>query len=103
MSDLMREEFELEAAKVFVVDIEVLKGARTREGFDGFPYRVVNEHGEQSAEVNSLLGCALLFWQASRECLVIDLPKEDLNIDYSGYVSLREVEDSIHAAGVKTK
>lgn len=42
-------------------------------------------------------------WQASRESLVIELPKEDSNIDYSGYVSLSEVEEAIHAAGVKTK
>ena len=42
-------------------------------------------------------------WQASRECLVIELPKEDLNIDYPGYVSLSEVEEAIHTAGVKYK
>lgn len=42
-------------------------------------------------------------WQASRETLVIEMPKEDLNIDYPSYVSLSEVEDAIHAAGVKTK
>lgn len=116
MSDLMREEFELEAAKVFGVDIEVLDGARTGEGFDGFPYRVVNEHGEQSAEVNSLLGCALLFWQASRECLVIELPKPyvwdndggfDRESDPDSECSMAlipkiDVMQSIHAAGVKT-
>lgn len=42
-------------------------------------------------------------WQASRETLFIELPKEDLNIDYPGYISLSEAEDAIHAAGVKTK
>lgn len=56
-----------------------------------------------SSDAYQMLKAAEWAWQASRECLVIDLPKEDLNIDYSGYVSLSEVEYSIHAAGVKTK
>lgn len=56
-----------------------------------------------SSDAYQMLKAAEWAWQASRDCLVIELPKEDLNIDYSGYVSLSEVEYSIHAAGVKTK
>ena len=56
-----------------------------------------------SSDAYQMLNAAEWAWQASRECLVVDLPKEDLNIDYSGYVSLSEVEESLAAAGVKYK
>lgn len=92
MSDLMREEFEQTAIESLVAEGYSVRSAVEvmERGSDG-EYRSVRFNGSWWA------------WQASRECLVIDLPKEDLNIDYSGYVSLNEVEESIHAAGVKTK
>lgn len=112
MSDLMREEFEKVAAEKFEVDVSVLRNARTDEDFDGFPYRVVNQHGDSSEHVNSLLGVALMFWQASRESLVVELP----TAFWPGYLeevdgetiaddlfTKSQVIEAIHAAGVKTK
>lgn len=108
MSDLMREEFEKVAAEKFCVDLKVIHDSRTNEGFDGFPYRVINQHGDQSENVNSLLGVALLFWQASRECLVIDLPEDfpfskEPKYQSSRQQTISECRAAIHAAGVKTK
>lgn len=117
MSDLMREEFEKVAAEKFCVDLKVIQDSRTGEGLGGFPYRVINQHGDQSENVNALLGVALLFWQASRECLVIELPKPyawdndggfDRESDPDSECSMAliptiDVMQSIHAAGVKTK
>lgn len=107
MSDLMREEFEKVAAEKFCVDLKVIQDSRTSEGFDGFPYRVINQHGDQSENVNALLGVALLFWQASREYLVIELPIPvdfpDGTGDYHQMIDPDDLIDAIHAAGVKTK
>ena len=107
MSDLMREEFEKVAAEKFGVDLKVIQDSRTGEGFDGFPYRVINQHGDQSENVNALLGVALLFWQASRECLVIELPiiQECCSDggESSKWMAPEDVIKSIRAAGVKYK
>ena len=109
MSDLMREEFEKVAAEKFGVDLKVIQDSRTGEGLDGFPYRVINQHGDQSENVNALLGVALLFWQASRECLVIELPadahlsRDGLDEHYLSGDMRDQIVESIHAAGVKTK
>ena len=110
MSDLMREEFEKIAAEKFCVDLKVIQDSRTDEGFDGFPYRVINQHGDQSENVNSLLGVALLFWQASRECLVIEPEWPDhysyTKPDCAGAAILdcrSAFNVSARAAGVKTK
>ena len=114
MSDLMREEFEKVAAEKFCVDLKVIQDSRTSEGFDGFPYRVINQHGDQSENVNALLGVALLFWQASRECLVIELPErfdEHYQDDYEDVDGgcfnegryINDVYSALTAAGVKYK
>lgn len=45
-------------------------------------------------------------WQASRECLVIELPKEESYVQSSEtamFFLLEDVRETIHAAGVKTK
>ena len=110
MSDLMREEFEKVAAEKFCVDLKVIQDSRTSEGFDGFPYRVINQHGDQSENVNSLLGVALLFWHASRECLVIKPEWPDryefTNPDVAGSAILdcrSAFQKALTAAGVKYK
>lgn len=57
---------------------------------------------------------AFLTWQASRECLVIELPEQGPSFTVDGVTSfslksegrneaIKEIEVSIHAAGVKTK
>ena len=57
---------------------------------------------------------AFLTWQASRECLVIELPKRGPSFTVGGVTSfslknegrneaIKEIEVSIHAVGVKTK
>lgn len=102
MSELMREEFEKVAAEKFEVDVSVLRNARTDEDFDGFPYRVVNQHGDSSEHVNSLLGVALMFWQASRENLVVELPS-DIKTMAGAVLYADEVRESLTAAGVKYK
>lgn len=45
-------------------------------------------------------------WEASRECLVIELPKEENYVQSSEtamFFLLEDVRETIHAAGVKTK
>lgn len=53
-------------------------------------------------------------WQASRECLVIELPEQGSSFTVDGVTSfslkiegrneaIKEIEVSIHAVGVKTK
>lgn len=100
MSDFMREEFEKVAAEKFCVDLKVIQDSRTGEGLDGFPYRVINQHGDQSENVNALLGVALLFWQASRERLVIELPESVTN---SGTAYIETIRAFIEKQGIKTK
>ena len=103
MSDLMREEFEKVAAEKFGVDLKVIQDSRTGEGLDGFPYRVINQHGDQSENVNALLGVALLFWQASRECLVIDLEPDDPEDEGAAYLHQDFVKERIQSLGLKVK
>lgn len=91
MSDFMREEFEQA-----VVNMHVSHGVTPE---DAAAFLETGSNGYRSVSTKS----AWWAWKASREFLVVDLPKEDLNIDYSGYVSLSEVEESLAAAGVKYK
>lgn len=42
-------------------------------------------------------------WQASREAIEVELPREDRNIDYSGYISKSETEAAIESLGLKVK
>lgn len=87
MSNLMREEFEEWQLQTYCGGSERLRKCKNDESY----YYYTDVQLKWKA------------WQASRECLVIELPKEDLNIDYPGYVSLSEVGDAIHAVGVKTR
>lgn len=103
MSDLMREEFEKE-------------WGQTNE-----------EQGLRFVAELNLYGCDLYLnsgmadrkssawfyfqkgWQASRECLVIELPEKTLITDPSDMLSIgsngaiNKCRDAIHASGVKTK
>lgn len=42
-------------------------------------------------------------WQASRAAIEVELPREDRNIDYSGYISKSETEAAIESIGLKVK
>lgn len=87
MTDLMREEFEA--------------WLRTRPevlniGFNKGTGRYVLREDEERWEA----------WQASRESLVIKLPKEDDYVQSSEtamFFLLEDVREAVHAAGVKTK
>jgi hypothetical protein len=99
----MREEFEAWAAIKFAVDAELLAASRTEEDMDdGFPYRVLNKHGEGSDLVNTLVGTAWAGWQASRAVLVIELPQQS-GANLSWNQAIRYCHQSIEAAGVKVK
>ena len=109
----MREEFEAWAAVKFAVGADLLAASRTDEDMDnGFPYRVVNQHGEESDLVNTLVGTAWAGWQASRAALVVELPNrfaekyQDYFDDVEGgcFNEGRYINDlriAIEAAGVK--
>lgn len=106
MSDLMREEFEA------TYKIEVIRQGKT---FDS----VVFTRESSGEYIVGLVQSAWWAWQASRECLVIDLPdtKEIMPLSPGMYVhEMRKIVDenkytraidlarcAIHAAGVKTK
>lgn len=105
MSDLMREEFESAMAEMLTRDT-----ADTVTALDLMNCRDGNEYKSH------VLSSAWWAWQASRECLVIDLPPEpeypdepDDAIDdsymdeYHSSVGMRHAcINFIHAAGVKT-
>lgn len=86
MNDLMREEFE-KSQKFSGMDFT---RAKTHPDFYESPYANGAWDG----------------WQASRESLVIKLPKEDDYVQSSEtamFFLLEDVREAIHAAGVKTK
>lgn len=99
MSDLMREEFE-----AWVLG----KWPKTRlkkiSAESGAIYSVGNY-------VDPTVQLSWETWQASRECLVIELPKPRVARGYGEQVAealgfndgINYCEESIHAAGVKTK
>lgn len=101
MSDLMREEFEI----AFVARCKKKGEVARLYRFDDGRYEYLDASD------------AWWGWQASRECLVIDLPAEpecpedpdeaidDSHMDsYHSAIRMRNAcRDSIHAAGVKTK
>lgn len=105
MSDLMREEFEQA-----VVNMHVSHGVPPE---DAVAFLETGSNGYRSVSTKS----AWWAWQASRECLVIELPAEpecpedpeeaidDSHMDaYHSAIRMRNAcRDSIHAAGVKTK
>lgn len=119
----MREDFEAWAAIKFAVAVELLAASRTEEDMDdGFPYRIINQHGEQSELANTLVGTAWAGWQASRAALVIEpIPfavvgdyaacgggRSVWDVDYAEKITDRMCEKtavydraSIEAAGVK--
>lgn len=113
-----RDDFEAWAAIKFAVEAELLAASRTDEDMDyGFPYRVVNKHGEGSDLVNTLVGTAWAGWEASRAALVIELPPmpdvpedpeeaiDDSHMDaYHSAIGMRHAcLKFIEAAGVKVK
>lgn len=105
MSDLMREEFEKA-----VVNMHVSHGVPPE---DAASFLEIGSNGYRSVSTKS----AWWAWQASRECLVIELPKPcvwdndggfDRESDPDSECSMAlipkiDVMQSIHAAGVKTK
>ena len=107
MSDLMRKEFEQA-----VVNMHVSHGVPPE---DAAAFLEIGSNGYRSVSTKS----AWWAWQASRECLVIDLPdtKEIMPLSPGMYVhEMRKIVDenkytraidlarcAIHAAGVKTK
>lgn len=93
MSDLMREEFE----KRFPVP----RGVEWRD----YAYHIKNEKQCSLTSHIFYLG-RWETWQASRECLAIELPKENSYVQSSEtamFFLLEDVREAIHAAGVKTK
>ncbi|WP_108524278.1 hypothetical protein [Pseudomonas sp. GV105] len=48
-------------------------------------------------------GWALHVWISSRADIEVELPREDRNIDYSGYISKSETEAAIESLGLKVK
>lgn len=117
----MREEFEAWAGLKFDVDAALLAKSRTEENMDdGFPYRIRNQHGEESDFVNTLVGATWAGWQASRESLVIELPDdgiEDCRKEWpergekygydtfdTGYLyACKKHEEAIESLGLKVK
>lgn len=97
MSDFMREEFEQA-----VVNMHVSHGVTPE---DAAAFLETGSNGYRSVGTKS----AWFAWQASRECLVIELPEKDLITDPSDMFSIgsngaiNKCRDAIHAAGVKTK
>lgn len=98
MSDFMREEFEI----AFVARCKKKGEVARLDRFDDGRY----EYLDASA--------AWWAWQASRECLVIDMPERGPSFTVAGVTcfslknegrneAIKEIEMSIHAAGVKTK
>lgn len=95
MSDLMREEFEV----AFVAE----DVRRCGEGMRSSALYMVEQ---DTVNVRS----AWWAWQASRECLVIELPRP-VEVEVVGvgctcnseYFDIERVKESVHAAGVKTK
>lgn len=87
MSDKSREEFEVFAAA---------NASLKQYPFDKYPV-----DGDEYDAIP--LQCAWSAWQASRAALVIELPPEDTNIDYHGYISRQDAVEAIEAAGLKVK
>lgn len=96
MSDLMREEFEQA-----VVNMHVSHGVPPE---DAVAFLETGSNGYRSVSTKS----AWWAWQASRECLVIDLPadahlsRDGLDEHYLAGDMRDQIVESIHAAGVKT-
>lgn len=99
MSGLMREEFELA-----VVKMHVSHGVPPE---DAAAFLETGSNGYRSVSTKS----AWWAWQASRECLVIELPEPRVARGYGEQVAdalgfndgINYCEEAIHAAGVKTK
>lgn len=97
MSDLMREEFEKA-----VVNMHVSHGVPPE---DAASFLEIGSNGYRSVSTKS----AWWAWQASRECLVIELPlihRDDYANTFGMNCAIEAVDmvkSRIHAAGVKTK
>ena len=97
MSDLMRKEFEQA-----VVNMHVSHGVPPE---DAAAFLETGSNGYRSVSTKS----AWWAWQASRECLVIELPEKARITDPSDMLfigsngAINKCRDAIHAAGVKTK
>jgi hypothetical protein len=53
--------------------------------------------------INLYVGMCLIGWQASRAAIEVELPLEDQNIDYPGYISKQDTESAIESLGLKVK
>lgn len=95
MSDLMREEFEQA-----VVNMHASHGVPHE---DAAAFLEIGSNGYRSVSTKS----AWWAWQASRECLVIELPEPDSDDgdswDQCFKSGVSQCRAAIHAAGVKTK
>lgn len=92
MSDLMREDFEAAIISEF-------KSVGCIDGPD------LSRSENNGDYLNQVAGGAWWAWQASRECLVIELPawEEYSGTDEGAAQAILDCERSINAAGVKTK
>lgn len=96
MSNLMREEFEFK--------FPLPSGVTWKESIG--MYEVVDVWKLDKPMTIGIYNCRWEGWQASRECLVIELPaKIDVFHDdqYGEFLDAECVKHAIHAAGVKTK
>ncbi len=102
MSDVMRDEFEV----LFAAETAKKAAPGQADEFEsigGFASVLVeamraDRIGDTYHE--NLFAAAWWAWQASRECLVIELPKARTNV---GAAYIAACKTSIHAAGVRTK
>lgn len=90
MSDLMREEFEKA-----VVNMHVSHGVPPE---DAASFLEIGSNGYRSVSTKS----AWWAWQASRECLAIELPK-DIKTMAGPVLYADEVREVLMSAGVKTQ
>ena len=92
MSDLMREEFEQA-----VVNMHVSHGVPPE---DAAAFLEIGSNGYRSVSTKS----AWWAWQASRECLVIELPEAfEFDDPYHAGQAISECKKSILISGVKIK
>ena len=100
-NEKVQEEFEAWASIKFAVDVDLLAASRTGEDMDdGFPYRIVNKHGEQSDLANTLVGTAWAGWQASRDA-ELEMPEPYAVIgNYAACGGGRSVWDVEYAAKI---
>lgn len=103
MSDLMREQFE----KKYKAPTGCYWNSMTGEYGQSWDELSGDDDIEKEIRIHN---DRFLVWKASRECLVIELPRP-VEVEVVGvgctcnseYFDIERVKESVHAAGVKTK